>query len=302
MPGELPAHHAATKDRAAAGARLVLYGVSLNLLLGVVKVAGGIWGRAYALVADGIESLIDVGVSLVVWAGFKWAGQPPDRQHPYGHGKAEAVSGLLTATVILGASAGIAAHALAEIRTPGLPPHWITLVILAGAAATKIGYALRLARLGRHTASTALGIEAWHHLSDALTSAAAFIGITMAVVGGRRFAGADGWAALAASAVIFVNGIRIGKSALNELMDIAVPESLEADIRALARVVPGVAGLDKCRVRKSGLSYLVDIQVRVAADLSVREGHTIAHAVKDALLASPLLVSDVTVHVEPDLP
>jgi cation diffusion facilitator family transporter len=273
--------------------------MALNALLAAVKVVGGIFGHSYALVADAVESFVDIAVSLLVWGGFQWAAQPPDRDHPYGHGKAEAVAGLLTAVVVLGTGAGIGWHAFGEIRHPEFSPHWWTLLVLATVVAVKIGFSRRLQAAGRATDSTALGAEALHHLSDALTSGAAFVGIAIAVIGGPRYAAADGWAALVASAAIFVNGGAIFRRALNEVMDIAVPADLDNDVRALALAVHGVASLDKSRVRKSGLSYLVDIQIRVDGALSVREGHDIAHAVKDALLDSALRVSDVSVHVEP---
>jgi cation diffusion facilitator family transporter len=299
MPENLPAHQAAIADRALKGARLVARGMALNAVLAVVKVAGGILGHAYALVADGVESMSDIAISILIWAGFQWAARPPDAEHPYGHGKAEAVAGLFTAVVVLAAGVGIGWHAVNEVQNPAQVPQWWTLVILAGVVAAKVVFSRRLDAVGRDTESTALGAEAWHHLSDAMTSGAAFIGISIAVIGGPRYAAADGWAALVASVVIAYNGIKIFRKALNEVMDIAVPPKMENEVRALAGRVPGVASLDKCRIRKSGLSYLVDIQIRVAGDLSVREGHQIAHAVKDTLLASRLRVSDVTVHVEP---
>ncbi|MGA2694252.1 MAG: cation diffusion facilitator family transporter [Opitutaceae bacterium] len=295
----LPAHHAAIVDRAQKGARLIARGMALNAVLAVIKITGGVLGSAYALVADGVESLCDIAISILIWAGFRWAAQPPDANHPYGHGKAEAVSGLLTAVVVLGASVGVGWHAVVEIQHPQRQPHWWTLLILASVVATKVVFSRRLDAVGRDTDSTALGAEAWHHLSDAITSAAAFVGISIAVVGGGAYAAADGWAALAASAVIAFNGAKIFQKALNEVMDMAVPAKMENDVRAMAARVPGVASLDKCRVRKSGLSYLVDIQIRVPGDMSVRESHRIAHKVKDTLLASRLRVSDVTVHVEP---
>jgi cation diffusion facilitator family transporter len=296
---EIPAHQAGIIDRAEKGARLVVRGMVLNVVLGLIKVGGGVLGNAYALVADGIESFCDIAISILIWAGFKWAARPPDANHPYGHGKAEAVAGLFTSVVVLGASAGVGWHAVNEIRDPRRLPQWWTLVILAGVIAAKVIFSRRLNEVGRDTDSTALGAEAWHHLSDAITSAAAFVGIAIAVTGGQAYAAADGWAALIASAVIAFNGVLIFQKALNEVMDIAVPAKMENDVRALAAHVPGVASLDKCRVRKSGLSYLVDIQIRVPGEMSVREGHGIAHAVKDTLLASRLRVSDVTVHVEP---
>ena len=299
IASDLPAHHAATVDRALKGARLIVRGMALNAVLGLIKIAGGILGSAYALVADGVESLTDIAISILVWAGIRWAAHPPDRDHPYGHGKAEAVAGLLTALVVLGAGVGIGWHAVNEIRDPRSLPRWWTLLILACVVAAKVIFSRRLNEVGRDTESTALFAEAWHYLSDAITSAAAFVGISIAVAGGPGYAAADGWAALVAAAVIAFNGANIFRRALNEVMDIAVPAKLENAVRAIAARVPGVASLDKCRVRKSGLSYLVDIQIRVAGDMSVRQGHGIAHAVKDTLLASRLRVSDVTVHVEP---
>lgn len=295
----LPAHHAAIVDRALKGARLVVRGMALNAVLACIKIAGGLLGHAYALVADGVESLSDIAISILLWAGFQWAARPPDREHPYGHGKAEAVCGLLTALVVLAAGVGIGWHAVHEIRDPQRVPQWWTLLILAGVVSAKVIFSRRLDAVGRDTESTALGAEAWHHLSDAMISAAAFVGISIAVVGGGAYAAADGWAALAASSVIAFNGVKIFRRALNEVMDIAVPAKMENDLRKIASGVVGVESLDKCRIRKSGLSYLVDIQIRVAGELTVREGHEIAHAVKDRLLNSLLRVSDVTVHVEP---
>ncbi|HEY1792171.1 MAG TPA: cation diffusion facilitator family transporter [Opitutaceae bacterium] len=299
MDEVLPPHLAATVDRARKGARLVVLGMVLNAILAAVKITGGVLGHAYALVADGVESMTDIAISILIWAGFQWAARPPDKDHPYGHGKAEAVAGLFTAVVVLSAGGGIGWHAVNEVLNPALVPQWWTLLILAGVVATKVLFSRRLGSVGRDTESTALGAEAWHHLSDAMTSGAAFVGILIAVSGGPHYAAADGWAALVASCVILVNGIRIFRRSLNEVMDIAVPPKMENEVRDLASRVDGVVSLDKCRIRKSGLSYLVDIQIRVAGDLSVREGHGIAHGVKDTLLASGLRVSDVTVHVEP---
>jgi cation diffusion facilitator family transporter len=299
MDQELPPHQAAIADRAEKGTRLIVRGIALNAALSVIKIAGGVFGHAYALIADGVESLTDIAISILVWAGVRWAAQPPDEDHPYGHGKAEAVSGLFTAVVILAASGSIGWHAVMEIRSPQQVPQWWTLVILAGVVAVKFVFSRRLGEVGKDTDSTALGAEAWHHLADALTSAAAFIGISIAVIGGPSCAAADGWAALVASVVIAYNGFHIFRKSLNEVMDIAVPVELDNKVRAIAAAVDGVANLDKCRIRKSGLSYLVDIQIQVRGDLSVREGHDIAHVVKDKLLASNLRVSDVTVHVEP---
>jgi len=235
-----------------------------------------------------------------VWAGFRVAARPPDADHPYGHGKAEPLAALGVTLVIFLAAGWIALHAVHEIVTPHQGPHWFTLPLLAGIVATKIWFSRRMAAAGTRAGSTALDVEALHHWSDAMTSAAAFVGISLAIAGGKGWEVADDWAALFACVVIVYNGVRMFNHALGDVMDTAVPARFEFEIRAVALVVPGVKALDKVRVRKSGLSHLVDIQVRVDSELTVRQGHDIAHAVKDALLASPShAISDVTVHIEP---
>ncbi len=296
----LPVHLSLAQQRAQAGARLVLRGVVLNAVLAAVKFAGGVLGNTYALVADGVESLLDIVSSFLVWAGFRVAAHPPDDDHPYGHGKAEPLAALAVACFILGAAVWIAWHAVQEIRHPHGAPAWWTLVLLAGVIVTKTWFSRRLDAVGRKVGSTALGAEALHHWSDALTSAAAFVGIAIALWGGDGYEAADDWAALLACLVIAVNGVLMFRRAVGDVMDVAVSPELEQEVRVLALAVPGVAALDKCRVRKSGLNHLVDIHVRVDGNLSVREGHDIAHAVKDTLLASvPHAITDVAVHIEP---
>ena len=299
MPTELARHHAATQRRAQDSARLVARGMALNLLLAALKVAGGILGHTYALIADGAESLLDVFSSILVWAGFRVAARPPDANHPYGHGKAEPLAGLTVALIIFAMAGWVALHAVHEIVTPHQGPAWWTLVLLAGVIAAKLSFSRKMRVKGETEGSTGLSVEALHHWSDAMTSAAAFIGISISLLGGKGWETADDWAALFACVIILFNGVGMFEKALGDVMDTAVPKDFEDKVRALARAVDGVRSIDKCRVRKSGLSYLVDIHVEVDGELSVRKGHEIAHAVKDALLASELCVSDVTVHIEP---
>ncbi|MEI7552848.1 MAG: cation diffusion facilitator family transporter [Verrucomicrobiota bacterium] len=302
MPTELARHHAVTQQRAHNSARLVLRGIGLNALLAAVKLAGGIFGHTYALIADAAESILDILSSTLVWAGFRVAAQPPDANHPYGHGKAEPLAGLAVAVIIFALAAWVAMHSLHEIVTPHQGPAWWTLLVLAGVIVAKTWFSRRMGLAGEAVGSTALGIEALHHWSDAMTSAAAFIGICIALWGGKGWETADDWAALFACVIIAFNGFGMFTKALGDVMDISVPKNFEDEVRMIALAVPGVRALDKVRARKSGLSHLVDIQVRVDGHLSVRAGHDIAHAVKDTLLASsPHAITDVTVHIEPAL-
>jgi cation diffusion facilitator family transporter len=244
--------------------------------------------------------MIDILSSLLVWAGFRVAARPPDDNHPYGHGKAEPLAALAVAVFIFAIAGWIGWSAIKEILTPHRGPHWATLPLLAGVVTVKMWFSRRMSAASEAVGSTALEVEALHHYSDAITSAAAFIGIAVAVIGGPGWETADDWAALLACAVIAFNGVMMFNKALADVMDTAVSVAFENEIRTVALGVAGVSALDKCRVRKSGLSHLVDIQVRVDGNLSVRAGHDIAHAVKDALLASgPHAISDVSVHIEP---
>jgi cation diffusion facilitator family transporter len=293
-------HHDRTRRRATDGAALVARGIALNAVLAAVKFAGGVFGNTYALIADAAESLLDILTSALVWAGFRVAARPPDENHPYGHGKAEALAALLVALFVFFVAFWVAWHAILEIRHPHAAPKWWTLLVLAGVVVAKLWFSRRLEAAGEQVGSTALGAEAMHHWSDAMTSGAAFIGISVALWAGPGWETADDWAALFACVVIAFNGFRMVAKAQRDIMDEAVSREFEREVRGLALAVPGVRALDKCRVRKSGLSHLVDIQVRVDGNLTVREGHDIAHAVKDALLASaPHAISDVSVHVEP---
>lgn len=279
--------------------RLVRAVVAASVGLAVVKIGAGIAGRSDALVADGIESSVDVATGLAVWGGLRLAVQPADRRHPYGHGKAEPLAGAAVALLVLAAAAAVAVRGVRAIGEPGPVPAGYTLAVLAAVILFKEGIYRLLHRAGRRLDSRALLAEAWHHRGDALTSLAAFVGITLALWGGPRWAAADDWAALAAAGVIAVNGATLLRRAVDELMDASAHPELVERIRSLAGAEPGVARIEKCRVRKSGLALLLDIHVQVPGETSVREGHELGHRVQERLLASELPIADVVVHLEP---
>jgi len=280
--------------------RATVQTVVVSTLLALVKVASGIVGHSYALIADGIESLLDVVGSLVVWGGLRIASVPPDRDHPYGHGKAESLAATVVALGLLAAAVGLAVQSVREIVTPHHAPAPFTLVVLVGVVAVKEWLYRRLSRIGRDTSSTALHVDAWHHRSDALTSVAAFIGISVALAMGEGYEAADDWAALFACGIIAWNGVRLLRRSVDEVMDAAAPDSLLASIRSRAEAVPGVVAIEKCLARKSGPGWLVDIHVQVDGRLPVVEGHAIGHQVKRVLRDSDLGIVDVLVHLEPD--
>jgi cation diffusion facilitator family transporter len=286
-------------SRAVEGTRAVLQTVAVSTLLAVTKIGSGWIGHSYALVADGIESVLDVCGSLVVWSGLRIASIPPDRNHPYGHGKAESLAAIVVSIGLLAAAVGLAAQSVREIVTPHHAPAPFTLVVLVTVVLIKELTYRRLSRIGRSMASTALRADAWHHRSDALTSVAAFIGISVALAGGAGYESADDWAALIACGIVGWNGTRLLRGSIDEVMDAAAPESTSAAIRSIAAAVPGVMAIEKCIARKSGPGWLVDIHVEVQGRLPVAEGHAIGHRVRDALCSSRLGILDALVHLEP---
>lgn len=281
------------------GARVALFGMLVNLIFAAAKILGGLFGHAYVLIADGIESALDIAGSFVIWGGLKFAARPPDETHPYGHGKAEPIAAVVVAFGVLAAAAGLAVQSVREILTPHHGPAPFTLGILIVVIVVKEILFRHVNRIGRHVESTAVQTDAWHHRSDALTSAAAFIGISVALIGGSGWQSADDWAALFACAVIAANGIRLLRPAFYEIMDTAPRGEIVDLIRDAARAVPGVVEIEKLLIRKMGLDFYVDLHVKVNGNISVRAGHHIAHEVKRAIQKTDSRIADVLVHIEP---
>ncbi len=271
----------------------------MNAVLAAIKIAGGIFGSSFALMADGLESFADIFSSIIVYVGLRYSTKPRDANHPYGHGKFEPMAAAVVGLALIGAGLTIAVESIREILQPHTAPAPFTLAILAGVVLVKE----LLFRYGQRVASDieslAVNADAWHHRSDAITSAFAFVGISIAVWRGPGWESADDWAALAASAVILYNAYHQLRPALHELSDAAPPEELEQLVRKSAMHVDGVRGLEKCYIRKMGFEYFIDLHVEVDGDLPVREGHRIAHAVQDAILQENPRVAQVLVHIEP---
>lgn len=292
-----------------AGGRLILLGVAANAVLAMVKVLAGWLGQSNALIADGIESAVDIFGSILIWSALHVSGKPPDPEHPYGHGKVESLAAVAGAIFVLGAGALVAIHSVVQLFwqfLPGsdyvkaMPQPW-TLIVLTGVIVIKEVMFRVLKRRAMVLGSSAIEAEAWHHRSDALTSLAAFLGILVALIGGAAWVSADDWAALFSCALILANGVRMLRAAIGEVIDEQVSPAIVDSVESLARSVDGVSSVEKCRVRKSGIVFLADLHVRVPGSLTVQDGHTISHAVKDRLMAAAeLRLADVTVHLEPE--
>src|SRR3954462_52795 len=213
------------------GARAALVGMLVNVVFAAAKISAGLFGNSYVLIADGIESALDIAGSVVIWGGLKFASRPPDETHPYGHGKAEPLAAGIVAAGVLLASVGLAIQSVREIFTPHHGPAPFTLVVLVLVIVIKEFLYRAVMRVAKDVESTAVQTDAWHHRADALTSVAAFIGISVALIGGERWTSADDWAALFACALIGANGYRLLKPALEELMDTAPAGNISAAVK-----------------------------------------------------------------------
>lgn len=281
------------------GIKATVAGIIVNVILAILKLIAGITGHSFAMVADAIESVSDVFSSIVVWIGLRTAAQPPDEDHPYGHGKAEPLAAVVVSIALLGAAIFITIQSIKNIMTPHELPKSFTLVVLVVVIVVKEVLFRRIASIGQEIKSTAVKGDAQHHRSDAITSLAALIGIGIAIYLGKGYESADDWAALLAAVVIVWNAWKIFKPAFSELMDEALPLEVVEEVRKIAMSVDGVMDIDQCFVRKMGFEYFVDIHVVVDGNHTVRRGHEIGHMVKDEIMRQKPNVYDVLTHVEP---
>jgi len=281
------------------GVRSAQLGMITNALLALVKLLAGVLGNSYALIADAVESSADIFSSLIVWGGLRIASRAPDDDYPFGYGKAETVASATVALMLIGAAVGIAVEAFREIRTPHHAPAPWTLVVLVAVVITKAVLARKVDSVGSAVGSMAVKADAWHHLSDAITSAAAFVGISLAVWNGAGWESADDWAAVVASVVILYNGLSMLRTSLRELMDRHPGDDIVTPVRAIAEGVPGVSAIEKLLVRRSGLSYHVEIHVQADPAMSLSAAHSLGGLVKSTIRAAQPRVRGVLVHMEP---
>jgi cation diffusion facilitator family transporter len=270
-----------------------------NTSLAIIKGIAGYFGNSYALIADAIESTSDIFASLLVLFGIKYSNRPADKNHPYGHGRAEPLITFLVVGFLIASAIIIAHESLKNIGTPHeLPKPWTLLILGTIIIWKEISYRIVLKK-SKETNSSSLKADAWHHRSDAITSIAAFIGISIALIMGKGYETADDWAALFASGFILYNSYLIFRPALGEIMDEHVYDDLIEAIRQVSLKVEGVEDTEKCFIRKAGMQYHVELHAKVNAQISVEEGHTIAHKLKDTLREKIPQLGHILIHIEP---
>jgi len=281
--------------------RTVVLGVAVNAALAAIKLVAGILGHSFALVADAVESLVDLAGSFVVWGALRYGRRPADDNHPFGHGKIEALAALCVSLLVVAAGLGIGAAAIQGLGTEQRVPATFTLAVLLGVVAVKETM-FRVTRRSARSAHSSLGhADAWHHRSDAITSLTAFVGIVTALVGGPAWAAADEVAALVAAGIITFNGLTLLREPLADLMDAHAPEVAEA-VRKAALGVEGVRDIERCETRRSGRGYRVVLHAEVDPEMTVAASHRITGILKERIRDHQPEVDSVLVHVEPHEP
>ncbi len=271
-----------------------------NTLLATIKWLAGYFGNSYALIADAIESTSDIFSSILVLFGIKYSSKPADEKHPYGHGKAETLISFFIVMFLTSSALIIAYQSIQNLKQPHLLPEPWTLIVLGAIILWKEGSYRYVLQKSKKTNSSALKADAWHHRSDAITSVAAFIGISIALLFGKGFEYADDFAALFASGFILFNCYKLLKPTLSEIMDENSHDDIITCIKNVSATVNGIIEIEKCFIRKSGMKYLVDMHATVDANLPIKDGHAISHALKDKLKQEMPELENILIHIEPN--
>lgn len=280
---------------------VTLAGMAANIFLTVFKIWIGLAFRSHALVADGIHSLSDLFSDFVVIFGLKWGRKGPDEDHPYGHARIESVAGMLMGLILVAAATGIIYNALSSIyqHHQATPSLWAIAAAFISIVIKEVLYWYTI-RVGRRIRSLVIVGNAWHHRTDALSSVAVLIGVG-AVYINPEWHIADSLAAVIVSILIFKVGGELIWTAVKEVIDTAPDKDVLRQLSDYAETVDGVRQTHDIKARYSGSQILVEIHIVVDPDISVREGHGIAKQVKRKLLDNVEDVSDVIIHVDPEL-
>lgn len=280
------------------GRRIALLSMTVGVVLAAAKILVGVHVGSASVISDGCEAGADVLSSAFVYAGLWAASRPPDYEHPYGHGRYETLAGLAVGALLLLTGAAIFWNGLTRFHESNALQVYALYPLLA-AFFLKISLAATKFRVGKRIDSSALEADAWHDITDLLSTGVAFIAVVLTLINPQRFSYADHVGGMAIGLIIFALSIRVVRQTVGQLIDTMPDASKLSAIRNVAMSVPGTLGIEKCFARRTGLKYHVDLHLEVDPDMTVRESHEIATEVKREVKNRLHWVADVLVHVEP---
>ena len=278
---------------------MALASIGVSAVLAVAKITVGILGRSASVLADGFESAGDVVASTAVFFGFAVASRPADAEHPYGHGRYETLTGLIVGFILLLAGVGICYRSLQGLQGPHETPAFYGIWALLGSMVAKSVMSAVKFRYGKKIRSAALTADAWNDFVDILSALTALTALGLTLLDPARFLAADHYGGFAVGLFVIFTAMRVAKDTSSRLTDEMPDDEMMSAIREVTLTVPGAIGVEKCYARNVGLQYYVDLHLEVDPELTVRESHEIATAVRFAIQKNLDWVEDVLVHVEP---
>ena len=278
--------------------KVTLKAIGWNIFLAFIKIIAGILGKSSVMIADGLHSASDIITSMGVLIGNYISSKPFDKEHNYGHEKAETLVSFLLSIILVGVALSIgyeASKSLFNIEGIAIPTLLPLVVSIISIVIKEYQYRITI-RIAKKINSPALKADAWHHRSDALSSIAAFVGIGGAMLGFKIL---EPLASIVVALFVCKVGYDILKNAVNELMDVSIDETYENEIKKIAQLTEGVMNLGSLRTRKHGASAYVDLVICVDGKLTVTSGHDIATNLEKKIQNDINIVKGITVHVEP---
>ena len=283
--------------------RCTLVGMTSDVCLSAIKIVTGIFGHSSAILADGIHSIGDMVTDGLVYAMVRLSGKGVDERYRYGRGKYETLAAFLISIILVVVALGLmtegAQDVWAAFQGETLErPHNIALIVGIIAVAVKEGLYHYTRLMGRKTDSSALKAYAWHHRADALSTAATLLGVAGAMFLGERWRVLDPIAAMAVSVLILVLAYRLGRPAVEELLEVSLPQDEQEKIADIVTATPGVKAFHNLRTRRNGNLRVVDLHVKVDGDLTVTHSHEITREI-ERQLSEALGEVMTNIHVEP---
>lgn len=292
-------------DRTHKVTAVTLTGAVVNIILTVFKIAAGIIGRSSAMIADGIHSLSDLLSDIVVIVFVRVSAKGRDKDHDYGHGKFETFATLIISLMLIVVAANLMSGGIGKIRLileggevspPGMVALWAAVLSIV---LKEILYHYTVIQ-GRILNSPMMIANAWHHRTDALSSVGSLLGIAGAIFLGDKFVILDPVAGCVISVFIFVMAVKMSVPAIKELLDVSLPDDVEAKIEETARAIPGVIDLHELKTRREGPGIIMEGHLVMDSGISLREAHDISKKVEEALRKEFGEETQISLHLEPE--